>query len=246
MVWYNVAPLGGHLRHSRAKLWLQRARSVRENWLAWLPAEKDALFEAAANRLEVLYSMLSIALDEAFELRAKGALAHAREQAGICADLLDRLAACLLGTLRAMEDHGRHFGTLPDVAALNPEFFRGETAQRSARRSSMLSRVLFSSRSRFFHKLRALAETVETLQEEFRAAAEELADGSSVHPGADWQALDFLHYDLNTCLREAVVVLKCFLCVLPEEEVPPFRQKLQASGEWPRARARVRVPYGSP
>ncbi len=232
--------------HPRAKLWLQRARSVREHWFAWLPAEKDRLFEAAANQLEVLYSMLSIALDEAFELRAKGALVHAREQAGVSADLFDRLAACLLATLRALENHGRHFGTLPNVAALNAEFFRGETAQHSARRSGMLHRVLFSSRSKFFHKLRALAETVEDLREEFREAAGELADGSSVHPGAHWQALEVLHYDLNTCLREAVIVLKCFLCVLPHEEVQPFRQKLQASEQWPRERTRVRATYGSP
>jgi hypothetical protein len=230
----------------KAKLWPKRARSVRENWLAWLPAEKDGLFEAAANRLEIFYSMLSIALDEAFELRAKGALVPAREQAGVCADLFDRLSACLFSTLRAMEDHGRHFGTLPNVSALNPEFFRGETAQHSARRSGTLHRVLFSGRSRFFHKLRALAETVEALREEFREAAEELADGSSVQPGAHWQALDFLHYDLNTCLREAVVVLKCFLCVLPNEEVQPFRQKLQAFGQWPREKTRVRATYGSP
>jgi hypothetical protein len=35
-----------------------------------------------------------------------------------------------------------------------------------------------------------------------------------------------LDYDLNTCLRETIIVLKSFFCVLPGEEVGPFREKL--------------------
>ncbi len=232
--------------NSRFKLWLQRARTVREDWLAWLPAEQDRLFEGSVALLEAPYAMLSVTLDEAFSLREKGALVHAREQAAVCADLFDRLAGYLLGTLRALEDHGRHFGTLPNVAALNPKFFRGTTAQHISRRSGLLHRVLFSSRSRFFFKLRALVETVEHLREQFRDAAQELADGASVHPGADWLRLDILHYDLNTCLREIIVVLKSFLCALPGEEVQPFRRKLQAFGRWPGVRTRVPASHGSP
>lgn len=207
---------------------LQRARSVGEDWLSWLPAEKDEVFDTAIAELEPCYAMLSITLNEALALRGSGALIHAREQVGICADLFDRLAAHLAEALRTMEEHGRHFGTLPNVAALNPDFFRGETAQRSARKNTIVSKLLFPTRSRFFHKLRALVDTVEDLQGEFREAAEEIADGASVQPGTRWQALDILHYDLNTCLREAIVMLKSFLCALPTEEVQPFRQKLKA------------------
>ncbi|PYU15507.1 MAG: hypothetical protein DMG29_06660 [Acidobacteria bacterium] len=86
--------------------------------------------------------------------------------------------------------------------------------------------MLFSARSSLFHKLRSLADTVEDLQGEFREAAEEIADGASTQPGARWQALDILHYDLNTCLREAMVMLKSFLCALPSEEMQLFQQKL--------------------
>src|SRR5207245_7194385 len=97
--------------------------------------------------------MLSVTLNEAFELRDNGGLIHAREQVGICADLFDLLAVRLLAALRAMEEHGRHFGTLPNVAALNPDFFRGETAQRNARKNTLVSKLLFSARSSLFHKL---------------------------------------------------------------------------------------------
>lgn len=230
---------------SRGESCPQRARSVREDWVAPLPVEKHRLFEAATDQLEVSYLMLSVTLDEAFARRGEGLLAHAQLHAGVSADLFDRLAARLVAALRALEDHGRHFGTLPNVAALNPEFFRGETAQRMARKSSLLQRVLFSGRSKFFHKLRALAETVEDLQGEFREVAQEIADGASVRPGVSWDALEVLHYDVNTCLRETIVVLKSFLCVLPNEEVQPFWQKLQASGE-PPVKPPVRVSHGSP
>ena len=228
------------------KSWPRRARSVREDWLAWLPAEKHRLFDATVNQLEASYSMLSVTLDEAFTHRSQGALIHAWVQAGVSADFFDRLAASLLLTLRALEHHGRHFGTLPNVAPLNAEFFRGTTAQRTARMSSLLQKVLFSIRSKFFHKLRALAEMVEDLRTEFRQAAEEIADGASVRPVADWEALDVLHYDLNTCFRETIVMLKCFLCALPNEEIPPFRQKLQASEHLFPSGTRAHAPRGSP
>ncbi len=227
---------------SQARLWPHRARRVREDWVAWLPAEKDGLFEATVNELEVFYWMLSVTLDEALSLRDTRTLVHARVQAGVSADLFDRLAARLLAALGALEEHGRHFGTLSNVVPLNPDFFRGETAQRMARRSSLLSRVLLSSRSKFFHKLRALAEMVEDLREEFREAAEELAEGISVQPGAHWQALDTLHYDLNTCLRETIVVLKSFLCALPDEEVQPFQRKLRARAQAAPQTARTPAP----
>ena len=223
------------------KSWRTRVRSVREDWWAWLPAEKNQLFDATVVELETYYTVLSITLDEGLSLRSQGRLLRAREQASVCAELFRRLAMRLLTALRALEAHGRHFGTLPSIAPLNPEFFRGETAQRIARKNQLMSRVLFSMRSRFFHKLRNLAEAIEELEEEFRDASDEIAAGSSVHPVADWQALDIRHYDLNTCLRETTVLLKSFLCALPNEQVQLFAQKLQA--ESPLPPLRVPAPF---
>ncbi len=210
-----------------------RARSVREDWFGWLPAEKDRVFDGVSNELEACYGMLSVALDEAFALRGAGSLARAQEQAGVSADLFDRLAARLLAALHALEEHGRHFGTLPNVCALNPDFFRSESAQRMAWKSNLLSKVLFPSRLRFSLKLRSLAETVEDLNGQFRSTAEEIADGASIQPRAHWDALEILHYDVNTCLREATIVLKSFLCALPSEQIPSFRQKLKALAATP-------------
>ena len=214
--------------NSRAKYWVAPGHAVREDWFSWLPAEKDGVFDAAKAELEPFYAMLSVMLNEAFSLRDQGALAHAREQAGISAELCDRFAARLLGALRAIEEHGRHYGTLPHVVPLNPEFFRGDTAQHIARKSGLLSKVLFSSRSKVFHKLHAVGEAIEELRTEFRETAEELLEGAAVHPASCWGSLEVLHYDLNTCLRETLVMLRSFVRALPDEEAQAFRQKLRA------------------
>ncbi len=230
--------------HPSARNGLNCARSVRDDWRAWLPAEKEGLFESGVEELETFYKMLSVTLDEAITLCHTGSLAHAREQVAVSADLFDRLAARIVAAHYAMERHGRHFGTLPNVLALNPEFFRGETAQRLAKRNSILSRVLFSSRSRFFHKLRAIADIVEDIAKQFRETAADIADGASVSPAIQWSQLDTLHYDLNTCLRETIVILKSFLCALPNDQVQSFQKKLQASWQLPKSSG-VRVPEGS-
>lgn len=222
------------------KLPPRRARSVRKDWFAALPGGKQTLFDSVVGELEGWYGMLSVALDESFALRKAGS-GLAAVQADLSAQLFERLATHLLATLRALEDHGRHFGTLPTVASLNAEFFRGDTAQRAARKNHLLHTVLFSSRSRFFHKLRSLAETLEDLQEEFCGAGQEIAEGCARRAAANWEILDSRHYDLNTCLRETTVILKSFLCVLPSEQVQLFARALQTAAFLPLRKAAVAV-----
>ncbi len=214
--------------NSRVKVWPPRSRSVQDDWLAWMPAEKDGVFEAIRADFDTANSMLSVSLNDAFRQREEGALGQAQNQAALLPDLFDRLGLRVRAILGGLEQYNRHFGTLPNTAAVNPDFFRGATAQRTAWRSQLLAVVLFAERSRFFHKLHTLAEIVEDAQQEFRAAAEEIAEGASVNPTAHWQALEVLHYDLNTCLCESIVLLKSFLCALPNAELTAFQQELQA------------------
>jgi hypothetical protein len=172
--------------------------------------------------------MLSISLNEALTLRRESALGHAREQVAVSAELFDRLTGCLAVLLGTLEDHSKHFGTIPNVVPLNPQYYRGETAQRYAKKNALLGKVLLSLRSKYFHKLRLLTVTVAALQEEYREVSLEIAAGSSAEPGAQWGELDNLHYDMNTCLREAMILCKSFLCALPNSEVKAFRRKLEA------------------
>jgi hypothetical protein len=200
--------------------------SVQEDWLAWLPEEKDRLFDATRNELDICYAILSVTLDDAFNLCRQGRLAPAREQARIFAELFDRLAGRLRGILRSLYEHSRQFGTFPNTAPLRPRFFRSERAQQVARANNVLSLVRFRARTRFFRKLGALEEIVAGLQREARGTAREIAEGVAVSWRKQWTCLEVLDYDLNTSLRETTVVLKSFFCGLPIGELPAFWQRI--------------------
>jgi hypothetical protein len=98
--------------------------------------------------------------------------------------------------------------------------------------------VLFADRSRFLQKLRILSETLESVIQEYDAAAEEVSAGVSVRPGTSWEALECLHYDFTTCLREAEVLLKSFLRALPAEQLTAFAAELSAPPSAMRLRAK--------
>jgi hypothetical protein len=214
-----VGPLG-------AKRPCQRSTTVYEDWSAWLPAEMDQLFGATRNELESSNGIMSVALDEAIALCDQEQFAVAQERAIVFADLFDRLAVRLRLVIRTIEEHGSHFGTLPNVTALSPTNFRGATAQKISSKDNFLARILFGGRTRFFHKLQALKEIIEELQKETRAVVQDVSLKGPVFPAKAWGELEVLGYDLNTCVGETTVVLKSFFCVLPAEELEAFRQKL--------------------
>ncbi len=208
-----------------------RSGSVSDDWRSWLREPQDQVFRCTGGELEAGYTMLSVTLNEAIALREEGALRKARQEAGCCGELVGRFAMLLGGTLQALEGHARHYGTLPNTAPLDLANFRCGRSQRVAWMHALLCRVLFSDRSQFFHKLHVLEELVEELAAHFGQATEELTEGTATDPAVLWESLDDLHYDLNTCLRETLVILKSFLRVLPEEEVDTFRQSLEAQAK---------------
>jgi hypothetical protein len=210
----------------RAKRAGQRSRTVREDWSAWLPEEMDQLFGATRTELECSNVILSVALDEALSVCEQEQFAVARERVTAFAGLFDRLAVRLRLVICTIEEHGSHYGTLPNVSALNSDNFRGTTAQRISLMDSLLAKVVFRGRTRFFHKLHALTEIIEELQKETRMIVEDVAERAPVFPNRVWRELEVLGYDLNTCMGETTVVLKSFFCALPAEELEEFRQKL--------------------
>jgi hypothetical protein len=70
---------------------------------------------------------------------------------------------------------------------------------------------------------------VEDLGKEYVTGAGELGEGLGTDPIALWQIVDTAHYDLNTCLRETMVLLKSFLRALPEDQVPAFQESVAES-----------------
>jgi hypothetical protein len=201
---------------------------VHTDWYGWLPEAKLSAFRVYASEFEACYMMLSVSLNEAIGLRDSGALRKSFQMIevtpALCARLIDRLQALLY----SLDQHAKHYGIVPSVAPLNVADFHGLRAQRSARMNSMLNRVLLSQRAQFLKKIASLKDLLADLGGDFREAAEELASGSNLDCRALWIVLDDDHFDLNTCFRESMVLLKCFLRVLPDDQLLPFQKSVEA------------------
>lgn len=223
-----------------------RGQSVKDDWRAWLPEPKAQVFYNLVRELESCYGMLSVSLDEALELRHLGHPGKSLLNIGITSGLCKLLTQALVGLLRALSEHAKHYGTVPNAGPLDPANFQGPRCQRSARMSSLLNHVLLSSRLQFLSKVSTLEEMVEDLGKDFRRAAEDLAEGVSLNPEKMWVNVDTDHFDLNTCLRESIVVLKSFLIALPEGQLVAFQNtvielsRLQEAGVTSRQNVRRR------
>lgn len=206
-----------------------RGTSVKDDWRARLPEEKSEVFCAYVHELECIYGMLSVSLNEALELQRRAQLVKSCQALQVTPELCARLTGPLTGLIRVLGQHAKHYGTVPNSAPLDPENFQSTKAQRAARLSGLLSRVLLSQRTQFLHKLGTLQEMVEDLGKEFSVSAEELGAGLSTDPTMLWRIVDATHYDLNTCLRETIVLLKSFLRALPNDQLTGFQKSVQAS-----------------
>ncbi|HYL82719.1 MAG TPA: hypothetical protein VE263_00675 [Candidatus Angelobacter sp.] len=206
---------------------LARGSSVRQDWCAWLPEEKTVVFRKQAHRLESLYNMFSVSLNEALELRRAGNFAHSHKALRMAAELCRLLTCPLCGVLRALHEHSKHYGTTPATVPLDPTNYIGNRAQRSALLSGLLNRILLSRKGQFHHKVSTILEMVEDLDRDFRACEEDLTDAASMHPQQLWDEIAADHYDLNTCLREALVLLKSFLVALPASELAAFQDTIR-------------------
>ena len=196
--------------------------TVRDDWRAWLPESKSRLNDQFSKKLETLYSIFSVSLDEALELRRAGSIAKAFELAHVSQGVCRRFSQTLEMLLSTLHRHAKHFGLVPNAAPLDAGNFRGPRSQRAARIAGFLNRVLLSQRSQFIHKAATLRDLVNDLNGEFSKAAHDLTSGEYLENEAFWDALDRGHFDLNTCLRESIVLLKSFLVVLPDEQVTAF------------------------
>jgi hypothetical protein len=206
-----------------------RARSVSQDWRSPLSTQKSRAYLDTLRGLETSYAMFSVNLDEALGLRRHGRFGKAHQALTVTPALCKRLADPLLTLLRAMLAHAKHFRIVPNLSPLDPENFHQAKSRRAASFNGICSRIFLSQRSQFLHKISTLMELVENLSESFCCAAQELSDPSSLEPEREWELLDASHYDLNTCLRESIVLLKCFLLALPDEQLLEFDAALRGT-----------------
>ena len=199
-----------------------RTSSVSQDWRRTLSCEKSRIYLNSLRVLETAYAMFSVNLDEAFGMRRNGRTHKAYQVLSVAPALCRRVTSPLHSLLCAMLEHAKHFGTTSNLAPLDPENFQSLRSQRVARFNDLLSRILFTRKSQFLHKISALADLVDELDSSFESTSEELCERQSLRPERDWELLDSVHYDLNTCLRETVVLFKSFLHALPEAQLNEF------------------------
>jgi hypothetical protein len=192
-----------------------------------LPDEKAEIFDAYSKQLEDSYAMFSVALNEALELRRVGLLQKSQQAVGVIPALGTRLAHQLGAVLRALGGHCKHYGTTPNAAPLNASNFRGSREQRSARMSDLLNRVLLTQRSQFLDKISTLQGMVVDLGKELMLSVENISAFTSEEFKAEWLAVDSAHYDLNTCLRETIILLKSSLLVTPGDQLGAFQRAIE-------------------
>ena len=200
----------------------RRYDSVQQDWRAFLPEPKASLFRRLTQDLECDYMMLSISLNEMLDHQRAGKPTAACQGYEVLSPLCARLAIRINAVLHGMCQHARHFGVVPNLAPLEAANFRGERCQRSARYSHFLNQLLLSERSQFLNKLNTLEVIVDLIGDEFIVSVSQVRECSTPDVPRLLQTLDCGQYDLNTCLREADVLLKSFLIVLPEDQVANF------------------------
>jgi hypothetical protein len=205
---------------------LARGTSVDRDWRAWLPQEQEKLFRIQVQELESNYTMLSISLNEALELRQDLRIDQSLQAVRVSSELCLLLTGSLSGLLRALYEHAKHYGTIPNAVPLDSANFQGQKSQKSARLNYLLSHVLLSHRLQFLHKVSILGEMIEDLGTDYCLCAADLSAEASPDPARMWDLVDADHYDLNTCLREAIVLLKSFLLALPADQIGAFQQTI--------------------
>jgi hypothetical protein len=215
-------------------------RSVREDWVAWLPPDKLALFKSVATGWERASTMSGIALHDAIELRDKGRFDQARLHVEMASELVGRNAAQLSLAVNVIHNEARHLGDLPAVEPLDPANFCSEAAKRVAQWNTMFHWILFDARSQFFQKLRVLGSVIDDASSSFAATAQELTDSVLTDVEAPWGVLADLECDLNTSARELEIVLKALLRNLPPALTDAIRDGLEAAPASAPRRSRTR------
>jgi hypothetical protein len=213
------------VNHSRSRH--TAAVSVQRDWIGWLPECKQEAFDRHARELEARYLMLSVTLDEAIGLHNHGPAFKAIQNISLVPALCGRLTRYLESTLSSLEAQVKCNALIPNVASPDPQHFLRSHDKYLARKCSLLSRIVLTRRSGFLFKINMLREMVFYLGDDCCASAGELSSGAATTAySKQWVDLDTGHFDLNTCLRESLVMLRCFLRVLPENRLAGFEKTM--------------------
>jgi hypothetical protein len=210
--------------------------SVEVDWFGELPAAHLHAFRAYEKEIETSYLILSVMLDEAISLRYSGSLTDSFRVLILVSTLCGRLTILLEDILGPLAAHSKAHGTIPSVAAFSPADFKSARGQRRALKSLLLHQALGSQQAQFHSKIHALRGMIAHIGNNFRTAADDLASREAItYTTRLWASLEAGHFDLNTCLRESVISLKCFLRVLPDDQLRLFQRNVSRHKTMPNA-----------
>jgi hypothetical protein len=205
-------------------------------------------FETYTKELEASYLMFSISLDEAISLHEDGFLTKSFQVLALSSELCRGLSTSLENMLRSLAEQCSEHDTNPAVAPLNPSDFRNFWSRCLALESSIWHRAPLTRKAQFHNKIRSLRSLVRHARQDFCTAADALAiEGIVVDSSNSWAVMDRAHFDLNTCLRESFILLKCFLQVVRDENVQAFQENvLQENRPTPRQDQSCGPSVGAP
>jgi hypothetical protein len=201
--------------------------SVDVDWRGELPKAQRHAFEAYTKEFEGSYLMFSISLDEAISLHESSWLSKSFQVVALTSELCAGLTTSLENMLRSLAEHCRENGTNPTVAPLNPSDFSNVWSKLMASRSLIWYNALPTRKAQFQNKIRSLRSIIRHARQDLCAVAEALAiEGIVIDSTNSWAVMNRAHFDLNTCLRESFILLKCFLRVLPGAELRAFQENV--------------------
>ena len=214
--------------------------SVEIDWFGGLPPVRMQAFETYSKRLEASYYMFSISLDEAIGLRESSLLMKSFQVVALTSELCAGLSTSMESMLCWLAEHCRERKTNPAVAPLNPSDFRNFWSRCLAFESSIWHTALLTRRAQFHNKIRSLRSLVRHIRQDFCAAADAVAvEGMVSDLSNSWAVMDRAHFDLNTCLRESFILLKCFLRVVRDEEFRAFQESVSKGIAPPRVKTKA-------
>jgi hypothetical protein len=224
---------------------------VQIDWFSDLAEAKSTVFQKHSRELECSYLMFSVSLNEAIGLHKNRFIQKSLELVGITAPLCERLSTALENVLRSLSSYCSAHGTDPSVSPLSLTDFQSDRSRLMVLKSLVRHRTLVRHTAQFQNKIRTLREIVDGALADFSSTSHILAtEGVLADRGELWLTMDQDHFDLNTCLRESLIVFKCFLQVLPSVELGRFedmltRPRVEVAAK-PKARAAAAGRIGIP
>jgi hypothetical protein len=211
----------------RPKLHFGAGVSVEVDWSGALPEPHLAVFNLNSKELDTSFGMFAVSLNEAVTFYRDGSLALSFEQAALSSGLCLRFYRNLDNVLRSLSKHSDAHGTNPSVASLKPADYQSQHGLRAALASSLWSVAVFSQHKKFVNKVEALRAMVKHIGNDVCTSADLLGSrGATIVQGPQWLTITEGCWDLNACLRETLVSLKCFLRVLPDDQLSTFQDSI--------------------